>query len=344
MEAGLPGGSGMGRFPGKPVCSLRRAERQTMPEKISRRALLLAPAYAAGFPGLYSPWCVAAERGGGAAAGDEDGVLRWWPRGSATPPHRVEAARDALFGVALGGDGRMLVACGRVAPRMRAWALPELRPLWEANPHSSWVWCARFSPDSSRLATCGGDAVVRVSEARDGRVVWEARGHVGAVKRVTWAAEGARLLSAGDDGLVRVWDAATGAAMPPLTGHSGWIEAVAAAGNFAVTAGGDRTVRVWDVAAGKQVANLLPGVREPTCAAISPDAALIATGAADRTLRVWERRGMEPGGTALLPGAPLDLAFAEEGAALLVAVRARGVYRVPVTASGALEEGLVLPG
>lgn len=173
-------------------------------------------------------------------------------------------------------------------PGVRVWDIAGKRVLHGIAAHPQWTWCARFSPDGKRLATCGDDAVVRLWNSATGLPAAELRGHRGTVKRIAWTTDSRRLLSAGDDGLLHVWDPDAGAELHALKGHGGWIESVAAGpGALAVTAGGDQTLRKWDTAAGKLLATFHVTARDFSALAISPDGKLAATGSADGTLHHW---------------------------------------------------------
>jgi WD40 repeat protein len=118
--------------------------------------------------------------------------------------------------------------------------------------HAERVYCVRFSPDGSRVATAAVDKTVRVWDAATGRAVHVLRGHTDRATSVAWAPDGRRLASAGGDGSVRVWDAVTGTELHTLWGHSGYVWAVAWApdGQRLASVGGHRgrgEVKVWNL-------------------------------------------------------------------------------------------------
>lgn len=108
------------------------------------------------------------------------------------------------------------------------------------------------------------------------------------------------LATGGDDGVIRFWDPQAGQLLQSWTGHEGSIETLAISpdGTFLVSGGADKTVRVWDLAAlgdpalpsGDGVPRLqLQGHTELiNSVAISPDGRWIASGSADRTIRLWQ--------------------------------------------------------
>jgi WD40 repeat protein len=63
-----------------------------------------------------------------------------------------------------------------------------------------------WSPDSTRLATAGSDAGVRLWDFSGGRTVVHRRGvQQGLVDDVAWSPEGDLLAMAGEDGQIGIW-------------------------------------------------------------------------------------------------------------------------------------------
>jgi WD domain, G-beta repeat len=98
--------------------------------------------------------------------------------------------------------------------------------------HSSYVVAVAWEPGGNRIASAGGDGLVRVWEADTGHTLLTYRGHPWVLKKVNmaptiytiaWSPEGLRLASAGVGTAVHVWDAATGQDIIKYTGHSGLL-------------------------------------------------------------------------------------------------------------------------
>jgi WD40 repeat protein/serine/threonine protein kinase len=109
-----------------------------------------------------------------------------------------------------------------------------------------------FSPNGDRLASAGGDGVVRIRNSRTGKAVQEFKAHNKAVASVVFHPDGRHLASAGADGLVKVWDLATEQAV--FEGPCDALRRFGAAYTVAfrppdgrhLAAGSGRAVRVWD--------------------------------------------------------------------------------------------------
>lgn len=178
------------------------------------------------------------------------------------------------------------------------------------------------------LASCSSDLTIKLWDpADDYKNIRTLPGHdhsVSAVRFVptpTTAAPGSPtlLVSASRDRTLRIWDVTTGFCVRTIEGHAAWVRDVAPSpdGRFLVSAGDDRSVRLWDVSSSpgeteaKQIMfghdhvveccelapatsyqHLAPlaGLKKPPPA--SSSAEFMASGSRDKTVRIWDARGI----------------------------------------------------
>src|SRR2546421_420430 len=189
--------------------------------------------------------------------------------------------------------------------------------LYTYDIHSSYVVAVAWEPGGNRIASAGGDGLVRVWEANTGQTLLTYRGHPWVLKNVNmaptiymlaWSPEGLRLASAGVGTAVRVWDAATGQDIIIYTGHSGllpdvWALAWCPDGKriasvcSAITT--DKTIHIWNATTGAKILHyeskygLLPNF-SVSSVAWGPQADRIASTCGDKTIRLWNATTGKP--------------------------------------------------
>ncbi|MBP88579.1 MAG: hypothetical protein CMJ64_17995 [Planctomycetaceae bacterium] len=201
-------------------------------------------------------------------------------------------------------DGAMLATAGGQSLQYR----PGDVCLWDAKSgnlivalegHASNAWSIAFSPDSKSLVTSSYDGKVIVWSVADKKSTATLEKHKGWCRTVAFHPKGTHFATAAEDGTAVVWSVEGPKEVKELKAHESAIYQVAFSpdGNTLATASTDKTVKLWDWQSGKENAKL-EGHTDAVWA-VAFHGNLIATGGADRQLRLWEPNGKSLGA---LPG------------------------------------------
>jgi len=200
---------------------------------------------------------------------------------------------------------------------------PQLTQLWL---HENFADFASFSPDASRVVTCGFDGAARVWNARTGVAVTEALWHTNLtfahgqnypvlrVRHADWSPDGRWLLTVCNYG-ARVWDAGTGQLIAHVE-HEGEIRSAffSPDGQLFLTAGDDRTTRFWDAKSGLPDGEPLRHASAVNWAVFSPDGRRVATACQKDGAQVWDTKTRLPVGKLLSHRASVRrVAFSPDG-------------------------------
>jgi WD40 repeat protein len=151
-----------------------------------------------------------------------------------------------------------------------------------AAPLSAAVLCAR----DERLASAGHDKLVRIWDARTGKLLHTLTGHENVVYCLAASPSGDQIASGSWDRTIKIWDANTGELLRTLSAEREVQRVAFTADGRRVAALSRGAVQLWDVTTGQ------PGRQfKDTChiygMALSPDG-LLATGGDDHLIKLWD--------------------------------------------------------
>lgn len=244
----------------------------------------------------------------------------WLPR--APPRHTLESHRDTIncvafhpvfSSIASGSDDFTI--------KIWDWELGELERTIKG--HTRAVLDVDFGGRRGAilLASCSSDLTIKLWDpANEYKNIRTFQGHdhsVSAVRFIPSGAAGNLLVSASRDKALKIWDVTNGFCVKTLQGHTSWVRDVCPSmdGRFLLSTGDDTTVRLWDISMSNPE-NKLTMVGHDNyiqCCALAPPssyqylatlagltkpppgssmAEFMATGSRDKTIKLWDARGV----------------------------------------------------
>ncbi|MEG4986471.1 serine/threonine-protein kinase [Microcoleus sp. BR0-C5] len=214
-----------------------------------------------------------------------------WLLSTLPTTHFLQRSLDnvgSVNAIALSPDGQTLVSAS--FGTIRIWNVRTGRLVRTLNSvHSKKsVNTLAVSPNSSILASGGGDKNVILWDLKTGRRMRTIPAHKAAVNAIAFSRDGQTLASGSDDKTIRLWNVRTGSRLRTLSGHAGGVNAIALSRDGKTLASGseDKTVRLWNLGTG-EVRRIITGHRGPvTAVAFSPNGQSVASASTDNTIRL----------------------------------------------------------
>lgn len=234
--------------------------------------------------------------GGALVTASEDGVLRFWDMHSkpTAKPIQFDRAAKAAQTVKFSPVGlpRAVLVGTQGAGAYLCELNEDLTERGRRHLDGGSVTSVAFNPkaDATHQLAIGHDSgVVTVHEVREGGPTLTCPiNHSAPVRCVVFSPDGSVLVSVGNDKIVIVWDLVSGACFKLMECHQGRIKSAAFSpdGKWLAT-GGRETIRIWNTDNWTLEDTIQAHNNEIWTLEWSPCGNLLASGAKDRTVRLW---------------------------------------------------------
>ena len=180
------------------------------------------------------------------------------------------------------------------------WDVETGKVLLTISGHKEYINSAEFSPDGTKVATCGGspetntkDKTAKIWDATTGKEMLTLQGHTTGVLTLAFSADSSKLLTGGYDHSAILWDLNTGLQIQKYTNIDCDIHKVAISpdGKKVVTLGqGKFPFILWDAAAGQPLKTLNSNANDDLFHSVlfSSSGKILALSGLYSNLKLWD--------------------------------------------------------
>ncbi len=220
-----------------------------------------------------------------------DGSAKVWNTAKRDAMHTFRGSRGALLSVAFNPNGRALAA-GGIDGTVRVWELDgkKQKEGRVQREHKSWVNALAYRPDGEGLVSVSSDNEIWFNPGIGKLIIL--RPNLAEVRSVAFSPDSKLLATGTRYGITKVWDN-NGDEVASLKGKGGdvWAVAFSHDGKTLATCDGDwnkpSDIVLWDTTTWKERARL-KHTNEVLCIAFHPKQPILAAGAWDKTVKVWD--------------------------------------------------------
>ncbi|MGF1481129.1 MAG: WD40 repeat domain-containing protein [Cyanophyceae cyanobacterium] len=219
------------------------------------------------------------------SSGSDGGINLWnWQTGEFQASFLENASN--ILSLAITPDSEVLVSGG--LDGIKVWDLIPQRPLYTLASYGLPVYSLAMNPNGYIFASGDNSGRVIFWNLRTGTIISEFSAHTESIRGLVYTPDGNRLITGSNDRTVKVWDLLSGQLLYTFTGHTGPIRGLVLNpdGETLASASNDG-VRLWNIRTGEPL-SWLPNDDWVESVAFSPDGRLLASGAFNRTINVWQ--------------------------------------------------------
>jgi WD40 repeat protein len=230
------------------------------------------------------------------ASAAEDNTIKLWNLKTGDCVQTLQGHQYWVKAIAFSPDGKT-IASGSFDSTVKIWNWQTGECLKTLIGHNSVVTSLAFSPQGDRLVTGSYDQSVKIWNVATGKCLDTLHKHSNRVWSVAFHPQQNLVVSGGDDHGIKIWELERGKCIKTLQGNSNAIYAIAYSDHLLASGHEDQTIKLWKV-------NIIaPQTLEPDLQpfqvlrghsdrilsiAFSPNGQMLASGSADRTIKLWD--------------------------------------------------------
>ncbi len=232
--------------------------------------------------------------------GGLDNKIKIW-QANGTQIGELIGHTGAIRSASFSPDGQMILSSSS-DKTIGLWNLQGDR-LHTFTGHTGAVWSARFNNDGNLIVSGSADKTIKLWQL-DGTEIQTLSGHRGDVRNVLFSPNGELIISGGSDKNIMIWSL-DGTILQTLKGHTADIRclSLSANGMLIASGSGDNMLKIWQMEKGadSDLQNLqateIFSIQGHTSAirslSFSPDSNILASGSADKNIKLWDLQGHE---------------------------------------------------
>jgi WD40 repeat protein len=214
------------------------------------------------------------------------GELRLFAAASGELVRVLGSAPDAALDAAFSPDGKR-IAMAAADSAVTLFDVETGAKQIVLASHSDWVHAVAWSPDGTQLASGSRDKTAKVVNVEKGEVVAVYNGHNQTVLGVAFHPDGQQVYSSGANNQIHLWKTSDGQKSADVANFGGEAYKLVATEKHLIATSADKSARLFDRTQRNQIREFKDHAEAVLCAALSPDGKLLATGAFDGSVRVW---------------------------------------------------------
>ena len=204
------------------------------------------------------------------------------------------AHSEAVNCLQLGRKSAQVLVSGGDDARVNMWAIGKPNPILSLEGHQSAVECVSFDWNEEVVIAGSAGGQLKLWDLENSKVMRTLAGHRAGCISVDFHPFGEYFASGSLDANLKIWDIRKKNCIVTYKGHTKGIEHVRISpdGRWVVSGSQDGMVKLWDLRAGKLMSDFQHGAAV-TSMDFHPCYFQLATGCADRTVRVWDLENLE---------------------------------------------------